>query len=253
MKRASILATAVTFWGSITLGSPVWTETFDNGVGRLNITSGQGDTAFLHDPVAEDLDATFVRRDIAETTTPDRRLASLGRTYSNADIVSFSVEWTPVSASGNAAWPLIGFFDSNSLKDIAVFRIRNLDSTRNYRISINWDIAPAVVIDPSFPNWQWGETYLLQLTMDGPNQEISFSTSIFQDGEFQLQGSQTEPLPPTLSYALDTLGIGNIIDDQYIDSSLTSRLDNFAFTPEPSTALLLGVASLVVMRRRRAP
>jgi formylglycine-generating enzyme required for sulfatase activity len=211
-----------------------WTESFDEGVGRFNITTGQGDTAFVHDPVTESIVATFVRRDVAYTTTRDRRLASLGRTYSSSDVVGFGVEWTPVSHNGDFAWPLIGFFDSTTGNDVAVVRIGNSASAQTYRVTVNWYLPPTLEIDPEFPGWQWGETYLLQLVLDGPARQITFSTSILQGGEFQLQGSVTHQIPASISYEFDMLGMGNIIDDQFRNSVHTARLENFSLTVIPA-------------------
>ena len=54
-------------------------------------------------------------------------------------------------------------------------------------------------------------------------------------------------------YEFDAVGMGNIVDGsgQGNGSTFVAEIDNFSFTPEPSTAAMLGLAGLLSMRRRR--
>ena len=252
MKRASILvAAAAMLCCSAAYGNPVWTETFDDGVGRFNITAGQGDTVFVHEPVNENLHATFVRRNIATESEHDRRLAELGTVFDENDVVGFTVEWSPLSNQGDWAWPLLGFFDSSSWEDVAVVRIRNPGSTGgNYRLNIRSPVSDQFVTDTGA--WLFGETYRLSFQIDAPSHVLMFSTWILQGSDFVLQESNSWPLSTSLEYSFDSLGMGNILDDHIIGSTLTADFDNFSFTPEPSTAVLLMTGTLFALRRRRA-
>ena len=48
------------------------------------------------------------------------------------------------------------------------------------------------------------------------------------------------------------LGMSNILDEQMVGHYLEADIDNYAFvTPEPLAVMLLTVASVPVLRRRR--
>ena len=234
-----------------------WTETFDDGLGRFNIVTGEGGTAYIHDPVDGNVNATFVRRDSSIYSTPYRLLAPLDKTYNQDDVVGFSVEWSPISYNGNYAWPRLGFFDSSTNQFIAGIDPRNHSSRGNsYRLLA----GPVNNVENIWGSWQNGDTYLLDYQLDGINKTLIVSTSIWQDNTYVLMNSDSWVLSTGLEYSFDSIGMGNILNNGYINSTVISDIDNFTFisesTPIPAPGALMlgsiGVGFVSWMRRRRA-
>lgn len=151
---------------------------------------------FVHDGIDENLSATFIRRDIKLHPIPDRRLADLGQTFSEADVIGYSVEWTPLSENGQFAWPIVGFFDQ-SMNLSSYVRMRNsFELGYNYRLG-NPDGTENLLWNFGFPDWMFGTTYRIDFTLDGPNNSITFAASEFVGGEFQFIDSFQSAFAPT--------------------------------------------------------
>ncbi len=234
MNRALVLTAPLMMLFSLpVLGNPVWTEMFDNGVGRFKLTHGQGDIAFVHDPIDGNLNCTFVRQDVS-TDMADRRLAELGSTFTETDVVGFSFEWTPLGGSPSA-FPHIGFFNSTNMADVVV-----LAATDNrYQLEIGRGQPDSFQVEDTGFHYTNGETYLIEMRLDGPNGTVTLSSAIRQGSEFVSQGTNTWSV--STSYVFDALGVGNLLDDQGFGATFVADFDNFTFVPEPSTALLLAV------------
>ncbi|MCH7490029.1 MAG: PEP-CTERM sorting domain-containing protein, partial [Gemmatimonadetes bacterium] len=208
---------------------------------RFNLTNGLGDSVFVHDAVAGDLNATFVRRDISAFVV-DRRLAELGSVFTELDVVGFSVEWTPLGGAPTA-FPLIGFFDSTTMAGIAVLAVTD----NRYQLEIGKGQPDSFHVEDTGFNYAVNETYLIELLLDGPSGTVSVSSSILQGGGFVSQGTNSWNFGT--SYAFDTLGVGNILDDQGFGATFSADFDNFSFVPEPGTAILLLLSGALCLRR----
>ncbi len=229
----SVLSVAGTASGAI------WTETFDDGVGRFNITRGQGDTLYVYDPVDQDLSATFVVQ-----PQPHGRYASLGASFTEQDVFSYSVKWTPLSGTGMAN---LGFRSASYAQWIGV----NIRSNKNYSLGYNNGVDSSPVLDliyEGFPSWAFGNSYRIDLTIDGPNSTIVFTTSRLVGNDFILQDTITWSIA-TVAWQIDRVGMFNHQDPG--PATFTMDIDNWAFVPEPASLSLLAVGALSLIRRRR--
>lgn len=204
---------------------PIWTETFTDGVGRFNITTGHAEKVFVHDPADQNIDATFIRRDVNSEPELDSRLTDLDGLVGETDVVTFRLLWTPVSEEFHGiAWPSIGFFHSASLDHVAGIRVTNGASGDRWVLRVPGLADTAV----GGPQWQFGATYLLEFMIDGPSHMVHFSSHILIEAEFVLQNQADWAFPEATEYAFDTLGIRNFLDDQGIGSALVADIDDFS-------------------------
>ena len=237
---------------------PAWVEDFDDGVGRFDFVTGPGNADFTYNAGQGAIDAYFERRNIA-TEQPSRRLALLDRTYTNADDVGFSVEWTPLSGAGGFSWPLLGFFDSATGRDVGVVRVRDNNFSPyggTWETSLNWGYLPPNTFnfnatqDEGFEPWVSEETYRLDFYLNGSTNEMSFEVFRLFNSEFVSQGSATWSLPGA-EWAFDSVGVGNLLDDQALGGYHVASIDNFAFIPSVPTSGVLLIAGLMGVQRRR--
>lgn len=226
--RSTILVAVVLGCGVCAArGDQTWTETFDDGVGRFDITTGDGNAVFVHDAPNASLNATFIRRDLENIFVPDRRLAELDLTVTEDSSVSFTFDWTPLDASPE--WPsdtaaFLGFFDGETNELVmGAWILKAEDPVSTYRI-----IAPGFDSDFHFATWEFGHTYRVEFAIDGPGGTGAFSTWVLQDDEFVLQDSGEWPLPDSVDYSFGRLGMQNLLDEDF-GSTLVIDIDNFSF------------------------
>lgn len=202
---------------------PIWTETFADGVGRLNITTGHAEDVFVHDPFDQNVNATFIRRE----ADLDRRLADLGGVVTQEHVAAFSMIWTPrQTGSTGQAWPSLGFFDSATNSHVAGIKVRNAgDSGHNWGFLIPGLGDPGV---PGAPQWNWEQTYLIGFEIDGPGRTVHFSSAILVDGEFVPEFDGGMSFPDSVEYAFDTVGIGNIVDPDAPGATFVADVDDFS-------------------------
>ena len=196
-------------------------------MGRFNVTTGQGAEVFLHDPANQNLEATFVRRDRNTEPDHDRRLADLGQSFTEADILHFTVDWTPVSEAGQFAWPIFGLFD-DAMGLVSGFKIKNsFERGYNYRLVYPNGVERPLE-DVEFPDWRFGRTYRLAFTLDGPSHSATFSASELVGEKFVLIDRFRESFSPG-ARNIRFLGISNLLDDQFRGTTLVAHIDNFGF------------------------
>lgn len=248
MKRASILAVVVAMLcSSPALANPVWTETFDNGVGRFDETLLLGDSLFAWDSSNQRIQAEFRRNGAS-----DRRATSLGTALDENDVFGFSVVVTPLDRDPGSNLSIegkIGFFNSNNNNiDNAIGIVLRNDFQR-FRL-----FGPG--IDAGFRPvaWERFHTYFLEFLFDGPSDQITWSVYEGTTAQGIHLGTFVETLVPTIS--VDILGVGgdggSLVPNSSYDGFLRAGVDDFSFlVPEPSTALLLAAASVLVFGRRR--
>ncbi|HRW51578.1 MAG TPA: PEP-CTERM sorting domain-containing protein [Phycisphaerae bacterium] len=229
---------------------PIWTETFDSGVGRFDQTLGPGDSRYVWQ-AAGNIQGNFIR-----DGANDRRYTLLEQTLDgHADVFGFSVVVEPEATNvGGHAASSIGFWNSND------------DNTAN-RLGISigggtvgtsqWIIFRGAYDDagdsigdamPQFVEFNFGITYFIDVLVDGPSHLASAAIYEGTDNTGTFVGSIEEPLDPGRALSFDSLGMGG----PFLGSGqwITATIDNFSFTPEPSTASLLLVI-LATLRRRR--
>ena len=91
-KKTALVSIVLTVLIISNVFGVIWTETFDDGVGRASHTNGNGDTWFAWDSGSQNIDATFYRGHTYE------RFALLGDTYiAGQSILGFSAVITPLS------------------------------------------------------------------------------------------------------------------------------------------------------------
>ena len=110
--------------------------------------------------------------------------------------------------------------------------------------------APKATQDEGFEPWVAGETYRLAFDLSGSTSEMRFEVSRLVGSAFVSQGSAAWNLP-SAEWAFDSLGVGNLLDDQALGGFQVARIDNFAFIPSGPTCSVLLVAGLAGAKRRR--
>jgi len=236
-----------------------WTEKFDTGVGLLNSTVGNGATDFVYNGTNQNLDASFVRN-----TTSNARFAVLGSAFTENSIATMSVEITPLSVVGGGR-PRLGFFDSSTGDAIIWVELDNAPLPgRIGPLHIGkGDSATRTEFEfSSLQTWDFNETYLLEVALNGLTNEVSLSASILNGSSFDLL--QTESFNfGALTFSFDAVGIGNVNDTsgESAGNPFTALIDNVSFStpdpamvPEPATATLglLALGGLMMRRGRMA-
>ncbi len=186
-----------------TLRAEQWTESFETGVGRLDQTTGNGDTVFVYDPSTQSIDATFVRP-IHGTPTIDHRFAILedGPLDAGTGVTRFSLVMTPLSATdGSNLSAKIGLLD--------VFGVgvghATVDFARNSQV-----IGPQFSgssFDPvaGIP-FSYGETYYIEATLDGPGHRFIIDVYRGMDASIYL-GHIDRGLVPDAPLIFDSFGL----------------------------------------------
>jgi len=189
-----------------------WTEEFALGVGRLDQTDGEGDTAFIWDEAAESIDATFVR-----SNRTDRRYAVIGP-LAEADQweIGFSGLVTPIRATGSApyiyAHSRIGFFDSqgsNAVNTLGVCFAEKVGDSPIFMAqgesSDGSDLLSEARLD-----FQYGVTYFVDCWLDGSSGVFSASLYEGVDETGPLVGTASVTVDPLTSLPFDSFGLTNI-------------------------------------------
>lgn len=154
-----------------------WTETFDTGVGRLNATTGNGETVFIYDAANQRINATFIRY-LHGNNVLDRRFAPFENgpaDFANLT-VSFEMVVTPLSASsGSNLAAQIGLVHAASGYTEEKARV-NFDRN-SQTIAPQWGGSS---FDPTagIP-FAYGETYYVAARFSGPQR--LFTIDVYRD------------------------------------------------------------------------
>jgi len=164
---------------------PVWTETFDDGVGRFGQTLVWGDTLFVWDEASQRIEGEF-RRD----GSSHRRFADLGFLLDDDDVFGFSVVVTPRERDGFSGGlgvsGVFGFFHSEfgGIQNGIGFIVRANE------IPGVGDIRPIGIPKNTFElTWHQNTAYLLQFLYDGALGEMEWSVYEGTDVTGTLLGS----------------------------------------------------------------
>ncbi|MCK4873512.1 MAG: hypothetical protein KAS72_12370 [Phycisphaerales bacterium] len=209
-----------------------FTETFDDGVGRLNTTTGDGDQLIVYDSSSHRLLGTFIRRDSDDVMEHDARLSHLGNSYALDGRFQFSFDWTPLSQVGDYARPAVGLLD-NTLYPAAEIWIAHTDApfVRGYGI-VAPDYSRRDTADLGFPGWEFGETYRVICTLDATNETVEFEHYRLVDEEFAFEYNFEFSYSGNDSIARDVTWFGtynSLDEDDHIGNQLTIGLDNMRF------------------------
>lgn len=235
------------------LADPIWTESFDTGIGRLDHVTGEGESRF---PWSS---GGYIEADFFRNHSSTQRYAELSTTFlSQNSTLGFSVVVHPLSADGESvnAVGQIGFLNSgfdNSHNSLTI-AMHHSDGEEFGRFSIRGHYESGAEVQPTASeeiNFSFGTTYFLDAVLDGPNHEFSINVYEGINAQGIFVGMLTHPLNQTQSHAFDALGLTNVSAGGG-DRSLLAQIHEISFTvPEPSTAMLLGLMSLCTFRRRR--
>jgi hypothetical protein len=218
----------------------VWTETFDDGVGRLSHTNGNGDTWFAWDSGSQNIDATFYRGHTYE------RFALLGNTYLvGQSVLGFSVAITPLSgSSGYGAG--IGFINSD-----------NVDSDNPCTVIFDWEYNRLTIqngVDEGqtsgYISANYGTTYFIDALMDGLSNLFSIDVYLGNNHDGTYLGNLSCSLGSRSVLELDALGFTNRLSYSGYQSPIRMDIDNLSYTiPEPVTLILIGCGGLFLRRK----
>ena len=249
MTRASILGMAVTTLScSVVLADPVWTETFDTGVGRLDQVRGNGADKFVWNSVSHQIDGEFVRYSSA-----DRRFAVLDQPLTNDDVFGFSAVVTPTAISPESNTSAkIGFWDSREspMESWLGVKLRETTGAKSKLayLVIDGSEPGQPVLEPgsTYFEFDFGQTYFLDFLMNG---EGLITLDVFNGSS--PSGDPVHTMAATLprDFYFDALGMGNPTGGS---TTFWMSVDDVSFVvPEPTTALLVATAGVFALRRHR--
>lgn len=250
MSRITLLAMTVPFLCSrMSLGSPIWTETFDTGVGRLDQTMGDGDSRYVWQS-AGNIHGTFIR-----DGANDRRYALLGDSLDgNADVFGCSFVVTPLATNvGGHAGSSVGFWNSNSDNTANRLGIKVGGGSEGSSRWIQFrgayaDGGDSIGESSSYVTFDYGTTYFVDVTVNGPLHLAAASIYQGTDATGLWVGSIEESLAPDRAIVFDSLGMGGPFPGS--NQWITATIDNLSYTPEPSTSCLLGMIGFFILHRR---
>lgn len=238
MKRLALALAIFLLSTSMCFGA-IWTETFDDGVGRLNQTNGPGDEWFTWDSVTQSIDATFYRGHTYE------RFASLGDTYIVGNsILGFSAVITPLEIV-NGSGAAVGFINSDSV---------NTDNRCTVLFSTGESLIKSGIDEGSSGSipFNAGSTYFVQFLLDGHADKFYLDVYEGTGTSGVYMGSISSSLGSSYaSLEIDALGLTNRLSYTIpYQTPVRMMIDNLSYTiPEPATLLLAVLGGLFMERR----
>jgi len=241
MKWACVFV-VVAMWivPNVSLGTTVWVETFDDGVGRFDQTNGPGDTWFAWDSGSKNIDATFYRGHTYE------RFALLGDTYLvGQSVLGFSAAITPLSGSSDYGAG-IGFMNSD-----------DVDSDNPCTVIFDWEYNRLTIqsgVDEGQTSGyipaNYGTTYFIDALLDGPSNLFSIDVYRGNNSNGTYLGNLSSSLGGRSVLELDALGFTNRLSYSGYQSPIRMDIDDLSYTvPEPATISLLAVGAIAMLRR----
>lgn len=252
MRQHSLIAAAFLATISSTAFGAIWTETFDNGVGRFNETVGSGSSLFTWDSTNQRMRCEFRRDNMMH-----RRLANINTVLGPNSVFGFSAVVTPLDRNTTSGTPncniesVIGFVSSTNNNYVGI-KVRD----SGYGVG-NFGVVglPAVPGDGPI-GWQRYHTYFIDFLLNGPANLITWSIYEGTNSSGTLLGTQQWTVPSGVTMAYDRIGMssdGGNSTPSSLDGYLRVGVDNFSYTvPEPVTAILFAVTALIGIRRRHA-
>jgi hypothetical protein len=187
------------FIGFASAEAAVWTETFDEGVGRLSQTNGPGDSYFTWDANSHAIDGYFWRGPTYE------RYAPLDNTYVvSQSVLGFSTIVTPLSANQSSG-AAIGFFSSDNVNSDNRFTVV-FGNSKDLGLVFFDGVAER---SNGYLTYSFGTTYFVDALLDGPNDMFKVDLYEGTDNTGSLVGSLSTSLGAVGMVELDALGINN--------------------------------------------
>lgn len=265
MKKLRMVAIVIFLYVvPFSLGT-IWTETFDDGYGRLSHTTDNGAEKYIWNPSEGVIDGEFVRYS-HENRYYDRRYASLGGNY---EIQSASFAFSAVFTPTDRSWSYysksanIGFLGDStggfpsmlsvgfSNRQTSTFPVNNYFtimttySDGSYYTSFNEGV---------YLDYSWGTTYYIDFLYDNTNHlaYASLYEGISSEGLFI--GTISTTVDPSKNLYVNGLGLtngdGNTISQsyKYITRGQLEEISLISI-PEPASMLLLLLGGLALRKR----
>lgn len=229
----------------------IWTESFDDGVGRLDQVQGLGGSLFQWNPSFKSIDGRFIRNG-----GHDSRYASLGAEYAaHESLLGFSTVVTPLSSNATETentGARIGFFYSDPPSWDHLTVTFSEKRPNDGRVAINGVYADGTSFGGSSINGEYfaisfGTTYFVYALIDPV--EDTFTIEVFEgtDSTGDYVGTLSVPLNPTRQLRINALGMFNTLDASGLE--FDARVHQISLIPEPAALLLLALGGLAATRR----
>lgn len=252
MMKKRIIILIIISMASSSFGA-IWTETFDDGVGMLNQTSGNGDSVFVWDSDNNTINGTFNRYH-HDGYVYDTMYANLGDVYDvRTSTLGFSAVITPVNSTNDyynstAYFGLLGN-DTTFVSRLCVRLSRGTRDGSLFNITGRYDDGE-LFWSGSALAFSWGTMYFIDALLDGSNHEFSVSLYEGTSAQGSFLGTISAQLDPTKPLTIYGLGMAN---GESVSSPKTfvADLHEMSLTiPEPTTLSLLAIGGLLLRRKK---
>jgi len=237
----------------VSTSEATWIENFDTGVGRFQFYEENGDTVFTWNSLTQSLDAAFIRR-----TPADKRYALIPAVQ-DVRLVSYGFS-TVINITGQLPGPssdpasgLFGFMNSagSELYGVAVIQpviTRPSEGRKEFYLRTGGRTSETSRISSEIIPFEFGTTYFIDAMVNGPEDifQVDFYEGENKNGSYL--GTLAVELAPGAAIGFDAVGFSGMWDSQ--QTVVEANFDNFAFVPEPSTLLLLGLGAVMLRRRQ---
>lgn len=255
MMSARHIATILMLIPSTALAQS-WTESFVTGVGRLDQTTGNGDTVFVHDADEQAIDGTFIRY-LRATPSNDSRYAQIDPIMWDHSVVRFSFVMTPqFGTEGSPMAAKVGFIDTSDW-NVAIVRFRH----PNQDIALQLGGRGTGGGEVGIP-FTWGDTYFVDAVIDGPNRLFRIDAYLGSDSSGNWIGDYELDLTGVPSITFDAFGLmnnGSGSEQSEVHATIHEiSLAGVKTVPAASAwgvsvmSLLLLLAGTIVLRRQHA-
>lgn len=239
MKKTVLLSTLLTVLISPNTFGVIWTETFDNGVGRFSHTNGPGDQWYTWNSSTQSMDATFYRGYTYE------RYALLGNTYIVGDsILEFSAVVTPlemVDGSGAA----IGFINSDEINTDNRCTVLFATNKSSIRSAIDEGDSGSIPMSA-------GTTYFVDFLLNGPADRFYLDVYEGTDQNGNFLGTISSAIGVFADLEIDAIGLTNRLSYTIpYQTPVNMNIDNISLiVPEPITLSLFALGGLFLRQKR---
>lgn len=264
----NLIAGSIFFVLSVSISyAVIWTETFDEGYGRLTNTTDNGAVKYVWNQSEGVIDGEFVRYWDGDAHY-DRRYASLGSNYNihSADF-AFSAVFTPTDYTwsywGKSA--NIGFVGeaTTGYPSLLSVAFRNgqysgLPIKKSFCIMTTYSDGSyyASENDGAYLDFTWGTTYFIDFLVDSTTHTAFASLYKGTNSSGIYVGTISTILDPSKDLYVNGLGLANgnggTISSDFVYKTW-GKLDEISLIaiPEPISFSLLAIGGLSLFRKRK--